>query len=144
MRLEISRRADLATRALLELRAVDGRTKSAALAERLGTTPGFLTQVLAPLVAHGWVRSDPGPTGGYRLVAAADDVTVLDVIEAVEGPTDTGRCVLEDRACGGAGAGGLCALHGPWSQARQQLLSTLGATTLASLPSPANRAGADR
>jgi Rrf2 family protein len=147
MRLEVSRRADLATRALLELRARDGRTKAAVLAERVGTTPGFLTQVMAPLVARGWVRSDPGPTGGYRL-AGAEDVSVLDVIEAVEGPTDTGRCVLEDRACAGGRHGGAagpapCALHGPWSEARQQLLATLAATTLSTLPIPPTP-GADR
>src|SRR5688500_15833892 len=113
MRLEVTRKADLATRALLELAALGRRSKSSELAERLGTTPGFLSQVLSPLVAQGWVRSDPGPSGGYRLAVAADEVSVLDVIEAVEGPTDTGRCVLEDRPCGGAG---LCALHVPWSQ----------------------------
>jgi Rrf2 family protein len=145
MRLEVSRRADLATRALVELRGTEGRTKSAGLADRLGTTPGFLSQVLAPLVARGWVRSEPGPTGGYRLAVHPGDVSLLEVIEAVEGPTDTARCVLEDRPCVGAAghaedAGtGPCALHGPWAQAREQLLSTLGATTLASLPASAQR-----
>jgi len=129
MRLEISRKADLATRALLEL--ADGeRAKSAQLAQRLGTTAGFLTQVVSPLVAHGWVSSEPGPTGGYVAVVALDDLSVLDVIEAVEGPTETGRCVLEERTCAG---GGTCALHIPWSQARAQLVTELGRTTLASL-----------
>jgi Rrf2 family transcriptional regulator, iron-sulfur cluster assembly transcription factor len=130
MRLEVTRKADLATRAMLELAALGRRAKSSELAERLGTTPGFLSQVLSPLVAHGWVRSDPGPSGGYRLAVAADEVSVLDVIEAVEGPTDTGRCVLEDRPCGG---GGLCALHVPWSQARTQLLAQLSRTPLSTI-----------
>ncbi len=100
---------------------------------RLGTTPGFLSQVVAPLSAQGWVRSEPGPTGGYRATVSLDDLSVLDVVEAVEGPTDTGRCVLEDRPCGG---GGTCALHVAWSRARAQLIEELGKMPLSALPAP--------
>jgi Rrf2 family transcriptional regulator, iron-sulfur cluster assembly transcription factor len=130
MRLEISRKADLATRTLIQLASTGLRSKSSELAEQVGTTPGFLSQVVAPLAARGWVRSDPGPTGGYVATVELGDVSVLDVIEAVEGPTDTGRCVLEDRACAG---GGLCALHTPWAQARGQLLAGLAGTPLSEL-----------
>lgn len=115
MRLEITRRSDLATRALIELARLGRRTKSAELAEAIGTTPGFLSQAMTPLSAKGWVRSDPGPSGGYLLLVDLADVSVLDVIEAIEGPSDGGRCVLEDRACGEARA---CALHQPWQRAR--------------------------
>lgn len=130
MRLEITRRTDLATRALLHLEGTEGRTKASVLADVVGTTPGFLSQAMSPLVAQGWVRSDSGPTGGYRLVADLADISVLDVIEAVEGPTDNGRCVLEDRACTDEGP---CALHQPWVHARAELLGRLGATSLAGL-----------
>ena len=133
MRLEITRRSDLATRALLELARTVERTKASVLAERVGTTPGFLSQAMTPLVAQGWVRSDPGPTGGYTALVDPAALTVLEVIEAVEGPTDTGRCVLEDRPCAAAG---LCALHRPWSSARAQLLGELGGTPLSSLLEP--------
>jgi len=130
MRLEITRRSDLATRALLELARTGARTKASGLAERVGTTPGFLSQAMTPLVARGWVRSEPGPTGGYTALVDPADLNVLEIIEAVEGPTDTGRCVLEDRPCGGAE---LCALHRPWSTARSQLLGELAGTPLSSL-----------
>lgn len=130
MRLEVTRKSDLATKALLALGRDGDRAKSSDLAERVGTSPGFLSQVIAPLAAKGWVRSDPGPTGGYVATIDLDAVSVLDVIEAVEGPTDTERCVLEDRTCAG---GGLCALHAPWSHARAQLLGQLRATPLSSI-----------
>lgn len=130
MRLELTRKTDLATRVLLELERDGGRLKSGPLAERVGTTPGYLSQVAAPLVERGWVRSDPGPTGGYQVVTPLNGLSVLDVIEAVEGPTDTGRCVLVDRPCG---APGLCALHEPWSKARAALLTDLAATPLSAL-----------
>jgi Rrf2 family protein len=130
MRLEITRRSDLATRALLALTASGQRTKSSALATKVGTTPGFLSQAMTPLVARGWVRSEPGPAGGYTALVDASEVSVLEVIEAVEGTTDTGHCVLEDRPCAG---GGLCALHRPWSAARSQLLGELADTALSTL-----------
>jgi Rrf2 family protein len=131
MRLEITRRSDLATRALLELVREQRRVKAAMLAGRLGTTPGFLSQVLTPLVGRGWIRSEPGPSGGYTAAIDPSQVSVLDVIEAVEGPTESGRCVMEDRACAGSGP---CVLHRPWSDARAQLLRELAATPLSSLP----------
>jgi Rrf2 family protein len=127
MRLEVTRKADLATRALLALASSFERRKASDLADELDASSGFLSQALSPLVARGWVRSDPGPTGGYRITADLDDLSVLDVIEAVEGPTDLARCVLEDRACAG---GGLCALHDAWARARGQFLHELAATPL--------------
>lgn len=133
MRLEVSRKADLATRTLLELARSGRRSKSAELATAVGTTPGYLSQVIAPLASHGWVQSVPGPTGGYAATVNLDDLSVLEVIEAVEGPTDTGRCVLEDRPCG---LGDTCALHVPWTRARTSLLAELAETPLSSLAEP--------
>ena len=101
--------------ALRALGETTERVKGPDLAERVGTTAGFVSQVLTPLVREGWVQSDPGPTGGYSLTVELQDVSVLDVIEAVEGPTDSGRCVLLDRPCEESGN---CALHVPWTRAR--------------------------
>ena len=123
MRLEITRKAELAIRALAVLGRSDDRVKAPALAEELGTTVGFVPQVVGPLVRVGWVQSDPGPTGGYRCGVGLDDVSVLQVIEAVDGATDVGRCVVADRACASAGP---CVLHEAWKQARAQLVDVLG------------------
>jgi len=107
--------------------------KSAELAEALGTTAGFIPQVLGPLVERGWVTSVPGPTGGYESTVGPERLSVLDVIEAVEGPTVNGRCVLVDRPCN---EGGQCAMHEPWGRARAGLLDELGRTTLDHLEVP--------
>jgi Rrf2 family transcriptional regulator, iron-sulfur cluster assembly transcription factor len=130
VRLEITRRADLATRALRELATAGTRLKAAELAGRVDTSAGFLAQAMTPLVGWGWVRSEPGPTGGYLATVDLADVSVLAVIEAVEGPTDTTRCVLQDRPCDGAGP---CALHVPWARARAQLLDELARTPVAAI-----------
>jgi Rrf2 family iron-sulfur cluster assembly transcriptional regulator len=128
MRLEVTRKSDLAVRSLQALAASPDRVKGPALAAMVASTSGFVSQVLTPLVRAGWVRSDPGPSGGYSLTADLDDVSVLAVIETIEGPTDSGRCVLADRPCDD---GGTCALHVPWLRARAQLLSQLDAISVA-------------
>lgn len=136
MRLDITRKTDLATRAMLALARFGTKTKASVLADAVGTTTGFLSQVMTPLVAKGWARSDPGPTGGYTCTVDLQTISILDVIEAIEGATDTTHCVLIDRDCSEASP---CALHGPWSKARLQLLSDLRATPLGSIEIPAGR-----
>ena len=126
MRLEITRRADLAVRALAVL-GEGGQLKAADLARALDATPGYIPQVVGPLVKAGWVRSDPGPSGGYALAVAPDTVSVLDVVEAVDGPTDDGRCVVADVPCGHAGT---CVLHFAWARARDELTRSLAAVTV--------------
>jgi Rrf2 family protein len=128
VRLEVTRKSDLAVRALRALAARDGRVKGPELADAVGSTPGFVAQVVTPLVRAGWVHSDPGPTGGYSLAVELSEVSVLAVIEAIEGPTDSGRCVLADRPCNETGT---CALHAPWLRARAQLLRALDRTPVA-------------
>lgn len=136
MRLDITRKTDLATRAILALARFGTKTKASVLADAVGTTTGFLSQVMTPLVAKGWARSDPGPTGGYTCTVDLQTISILDVIEAIEGATDTTHCVLIDRDCSESSP---CALHGPWSKARLQLLSDLRATPLGSIAIPAGK-----
>jgi Rrf2 family protein len=133
MRLEVTQRADLAVRALLLLEQSPARIKSADLASALGTTTGFVPQVMGPLVRAGWVRSVPGPTGGYEPLVALGGLSVLDVVETVDGPTDTGRCVVADRACDAAGP---CALHAAWAHARRELVASLAGLSLAEISVP--------
>lgn len=121
----------MAIRALAVLTHSPERVKASSLAAELGTTVKFVPQVVAPLVRAGWVQSDPGPTGGYHGRVAAGEVSVLQVIEAVDGATDAGRCVVADRPCAAAEP---CVLHTAWAQARSELLRVLHAT-----PVPAPR-----
>jgi Rrf2 family protein len=130
VRLEITRRAELAIRALALLGTSSERVKASVLAEELGTTLAFVPQVLGPLVRAGWVQSDPGPTGGYRCRVGVGEVSVLQVIEAVDGATDVGRCVVADRPCQSAAP---CVLHEAWAQARTELVRVLQATPIESV-----------
>ena len=123
MRLEVTRKSDLAVRVLRALGDGGRRMKAGELAHQVASSAGFISQVAKPLVDAGWLRSDPGPAGGYALAVDLAEVSVLAVIEAVEGPTDTGQCVLVNRPCDEAGK---CALHDAWVAARSELLGELG------------------
>ena len=128
MRLELNKRTDLALRAMQTLCSYGDRLPGTALAETLATTHQYLPQVMSPLVRRRWVLSTPGPRGGYELVAQLDSISVLDLIEAMEGQTDTDTCVLSGETCD---ASAPCALHGAWSQARDALLRELSSMSLA-------------
>ena len=127
MRLEVTRRSDLAIRALTELSARGETVKAAELATATNSTNGFLPHVMAPLVKAGWVGSDPGRNGGYRLEVPISTISVLEVIEAVEGGLPADVCVLRHGPCL---SNGPCSLHLAWSHARIALLETLAATTV--------------
>jgi Rrf2 family protein len=127
MRLEVTRKSDLAVRALLLLAERGRRMKSSELAHGLGATPAFVPQVVAPLIEHRWVGSDPGPAGGYTLLADIDTLTVLEVIEAIEGPTESGRCALDGEPCAERRT---CVVHEAWMRARTLLLTDLASTTV--------------
>ena len=98
------------------------------LAETLDTAHQYLPQVMSPLVRRRWVSSSRGPRGGYQLEVGLDTVTVLDLIDAMEGPTDTRTCVLSGEMCD---ASDQSAMHGAWSQACDALLAELSSISLA-------------
>ncbi|HSJ46648.1 MAG TPA: Rrf2 family transcriptional regulator [Euzebyales bacterium] len=125
MRLELTRRTDLALQALRALVREDALQKGGDLADAVGTSAAFLAQVLAPLARAGWVRSVPGPRGGYEATEAARDVSVLQLIEATEGPVRADQCVLRDQPCPAVVP---CALHDAWMPARDALVARLAAT----------------
>lgn len=121
MRLELTRKTDLALRAFRVLAAADGPVAGRLLAESVGTTAAFIAQVMAPMVRSGLVSSRPGPGGGYSPAPDPRTVSVLSVIEAVEGPIDPEKCVLVGGPCGTP----RCSLHDAWMIARAALEQAL-------------------
>ena len=91
--MRISAKADYAVRAVIELAADDDG--SPVKAERVATSQGiplnFLENILGELRHAGIVRSHRGADGGFRLAKPADQITIADVIRAVEGPLATVR-----------------------------------------------------
>jgi Rrf2 family protein len=138
VRLEITRKTDLALKAMMVLGTGEALCKGSELAERIDTTASFISQVMSPLVREGWIASVPGRNGGYRLDVDPDDVSVLELIEAVEGPADENRCVLRGTECPAVMN---CALHDPWTRARTALLRELASTRLSDIEGTAGTEG---
>jgi len=86
--MRVSAKSDYALRALIEMASrVDGRPVSAEELGRLQEIPhGFLQAILADLRRAGIVMSQRGQSGGWRMGRAPTDVSVADVIRAVDGP----------------------------------------------------------
>lgn len=124
----LSRRTDLALKAIGVLSRAEIRMTGAALAGEIGTTLQFLPQVIAPLIRAGWVDSERGPRGGYRAQEALESIPLLELIEATEGEIDNGRCVLRDGPCPGSET---CPVHIAWMSARDVLLEKLSELSIA-------------
>ncbi len=130
MRLEITRKTYLALKVVSVLADAGDRIKGADLADAIDTSTPFLAQVMTPLVRGGWVHSEPGRTGGYRLSDEPESISILELIEMVEGPTENDICALRGGACS---AEQKCAVHDAWVEARTGLMDALGATPITKL-----------
>jgi Rrf2 family transcriptional regulator, iron-sulfur cluster assembly transcription factor len=131
MRLELTKKTDLAFRAL-EYIAISGgnRVTGTILAEELDITTQYLPHVMAPLTRAGWVESTSGPRGGYTITTVLTDASLLDLVEAVEGGFDDSRCLHLGPQ---HDTNRHCALHEPWRRARTALLSELSNSKLADM-----------
>lgn len=139
--------ADYGLRAALEVaRAAEGELVTRRAIARVTDAPAsVLAQSLAALVRARVLIAHAGPRGGYRLARPARDVSVYDVVLAIEGAERDERCVLHGGACSWEGA---CPFHAFLATAQQRFLDTLRAASLAdvlagtALDPPAEPAGA--
>lgn len=133
MRLELTKRGDYAVRAMLALARAPGddRLSVRRIAEAMEIPVRFLPQVMTDLVRAGLVEAIPGRSGGYRLTRPASDISLLDVVEAVEGDSRRRTCVLRGGPCG---LDGHCDVHDVFFAAQDAMLATLSRASLASLP----------
>jgi Rrf2 family protein len=133
MRLELGRRADYAIRAAVDLarHATEGqRRKARAIAEEMQIPTTYVPQILAELVRAELVVSVAGRDGGYRLARRPEEISLLEVIQAVEGEVESSVCVLRGGPCRWDD---ICAVHVPWSRAQHAMIDSLGKATLGDL-----------
>ena len=95
--MKLSRTVAYAVRATLQLAKSDSATPvpCSQLAAEGNMPERFLLQILRSLVTHGILRSTRGVDGGYTLVRSPDEVSLLEVIEAIEGPLNPGEPVTQ-------------------------------------------------
>jgi Rrf2 family iron-sulfur cluster assembly transcriptional regulator len=134
--LTLTRRGDYVVRAAIALaEAWDGGNrflKMREIAENMALPVGYTPQVLAILADAGLTEARAGPLGGHRLRRSPDTITVLEVIEAAEGPLASRRCAIRGGPCRWDD---VCALHPTVVKAAEAIRQTLAGTTLAEVAS---------
>ena len=131
MDIALSKRADYAVRAALALAETqDGRpyTTIAEVAERMSLPRTFTPQILGLLARAGIADSKAGRGGGYRLARTPRKISMLEIVEAAEGPLVNGRCTMRGGPCRWEDR---CAVHDTWMKAADALRRSLGRTSLA-------------
>jgi Rrf2 family protein len=129
VRLELTRRGDYAIRAMLHLARTDAPALSApGIAAATQIPARFVGQVMGDLARAGLVSARIGRRGGYQLARPAAGISLLQIVEAVEGDTRRKRCVLSQGACTYEHA---CDVHEFFAAAQDALISRLSESTLA-------------
>jgi len=130
--LRLSTKARYALRAMIELALHEGKglRQLREVAEAQELSVKYLEQLTISLRHAGLVRAARGPQGGYELARPADEITALQVVQAVEGPLHLIDCIVQDGACDRVGS---CAAHGLWRKLNGAIGRVLSETTLSDL-----------
>jgi len=145
--LRLSKKADYALIAMkhLALRGDLGSSSAREIAEQYDIPIELMAKVLQRLVQRGLLASQQGTRGGYQLSRLPRQITVADVIQAIEGPVTVTACTTEDGHCEQFTK---CNVRDPLWRVRERILQALGECTIAQLaldpperPPPARPAG---
>ena len=130
--MQITRQADYAVRAVLYLSGLDngGRAPTSHIAREQQIPPSFLAKIVSQLSVAGVVQTSRGARGGVSLARPADDISLLEVIEAIDGPITLNECVTDASVCT---FGEECPVHSIWCETHEALVSRLKATDFDSL-----------
>jgi Rrf2 family protein len=128
--LGITRQADYALRAVTEVAQLpDGeRAPTAVIAERQNIPLPFLAKIVSQLAVKGILEATRGASGGVSLARPAENITLLDVIEAIDGPVTLNRCVHNPDVCEMSSS---CPIHTIFVDTQQTLVNMLQRTTFA-------------
>jgi Rrf2 family protein len=90
----------------------------------------FLAKILQTLVHAGLAASQRGARGGFSLARNADEITVREVIEAVDGPIALNGCVIAPAECPRSGS---CPMHEVWERTQSEMMAVLDGVHLGML-----------
>ena len=135
--LRVTKLTDYATVVLTALAARPDVVLSAAeLAERAGLEMPTVAKLLKPLAQAGLVEGFRGTNGGYRLARAASQISLVEIVEAMEGPLGMTECSVHAGACGIEHS---CGVRANWRRINDVVADALRSVTLAQMldtPSP--------
>ena len=135
--LRVTKLTDYATVVLTVLAARPGEVLSATeLADAAGLEPPTVSKLLKPLAQAGLVEGLRGVHGGYRLARPATDISLIEIVEAMEGPLAMTECSVHDGQCGIEAS---CGVRANWRRINDVVADALRGVSLAQMLGPAPR-----
>jgi FeS assembly SUF system regulator len=133
--LRISKLTDYAILIMVELTRDCEMLSAQALAERVGVEVPTASKVLKLLAGGGLLESFRGANGGYRINRKASEISVAEVIAAIEGPIAMTECSIEEGLCSQEDS---CELRGNWQRISLAVADALQKVSLAEMGAPAS------
>jgi Rrf2 family protein len=125
--MQITRQADYAIRAVryLAKQGSSQRVATSTVAREMRIPPSFLAKIISQLSIAGLLHTSRGARGGVSLAHEPKEISVLDVVEAIDGPILLNECVGTNKPCDFEGD---CLVHPIWIEVQQSLVKRLGET----------------
>ena len=126
--MQITGQADYALRAMLYLARLETNERAATskIAEEQEIPPSFLAKIISQLSIAGLIHTSRGAHGGVSLARKPSEVSLLEVVEAIDGPISLNECVHDPGICS---FGDNCPIHEVWCEAKEELVRKLRAST---------------
>ncbi len=135
--MQITRQADYAVRAVLYLAQLGSEQRAATsqIAQEQQIPPSFLAKIVSQLSVAGLLQTSRGARGGVSLARSPMEISLLEVVEAIDGPIMLNECAGSNGICT---FGDVCPMRSVWCEAQAELVERLKHTTFDHfLPSPA-------
>ncbi|HLH24200.1 MAG TPA: Rrf2 family transcriptional regulator [Chloroflexota bacterium] len=141
--LQVSQRTHYGLRAMTELAKAYGRgpRSLAEVAEAQHLPAGYLEQIATPLRRAGLIDGTRGAHGGYQLARPPDQMSVGEVVRALEGAVAPVECLSEDYPAGSCALELGCLSRPVWQRVKESIDQVLDSTTLADLCATAEAPG---
>jgi len=125
--MQITRQADYAIRAVryLAKQGSDKRVATSTVAREMKIPPSFLAKIISQLSIAGLLHTSRGARGGVSLAREPKEISVLDVVEAIDGPILLNECVGSNKPCCFEGE---CLVHPIWLEVQENLVKRLSET----------------
>jgi len=130
--MQITRQADYAVRAMIFLAQLgpDQRAATSQIAQEKQIPPSFLAKIVSQLSVAGLLQTSRGAHGGVSLAKTPEQISLLDVVEAIDGPIYINECVADHSTCM---FGDDCPMKPVWCEAQNDLVERLKSTNFAQL-----------
>lgn len=135
--MQITRQADYALRAMIYLAKLEPNKRAATsqIAAEQHIPPSFLAKIISQLSIAGLIHTSRGARGGVSMARLPEEVSILEVVEAIDGPIALNECTSASGTCQ---FGDDCPMRPIWCDTQDELIARLRSTNFASVLPQAN------